>query len=113
MAKQQVWAGDALTGHKVGDLGFVVELHKHETKSTRYELRGHPARAPAGGETMLYGVVKDSNYTRVSALGIGKVLEVKPNGRALIELLDNDAEVRASVNDLGYPELEREVDLKP
>jgi hypothetical protein len=80
MAKQQVWVGDALTGHKVGDLGFVVELHKHETKSTRYELRGHPARAPAGGETMLYGVVKDSTYTRVSALGIGKVIEVKPNG---------------------------------
>ena len=111
--KQTVWAGDTLTAHKVGDLGFVVGLFKHETKSTRHELRGHPARTPAGGEVLLYGIVKDSPYTRVEALGLGKVLEVKPNGRALIELLDDKAVIKAGLEDLGYPELASEVDAQP
>lgn len=111
--KQTVWAGDTLTKHAVGDLGFVVSLFKHETHSTRHELRGHPARTPAGGETLLYGIVKDSPYTRVEALGLGKVVEVKPNGRALIGLLDDSEEVKAGLEGLGYPELASEVDFRP
>jgi hypothetical protein len=111
--KQTVWAGDTLTQHAVGDLGFVVSLFKHETRSTRHELRGHPARTPAGGETLLYGIVKDSPYTRVEALGLGRVIDVKPNGRALIELLDDKAEVKEGLNTLGYPDMQHEVDARP
>ena len=113
MAKQQVWGGDALSKHTMGELGFVVELYKHESRSTRYELRGHPARTPGGGDTMLYGIVKDSPYTRVSAMGVGKVVEVKPNGRALIEMLDDKVEIEAALNELGYSDLMSEVGQQP
>jgi hypothetical protein len=100
-----IWVGDTASKHEVGDYGFLVELQKPADRYTWWELRGHPARTPTVGLPQLYGCVKDGQYTRVFAHGVGKVVETKKNGRARVEAVASRDEVVTALDQLGFPEL--------
>ena len=98
------WVGDARHKFKVGDVGFLLELTP-EVGQKRVELRDSPVRTAGSLIDILYGEVTGGR-TSVEALGAAKVVAVTPNGRGKVETLWG-ADLDAALEELGYPEIDR------
>lgn len=100
-----MWIGTGKRGcYEAGDKGFLVELH-HKTEGwTNHQLRAHPAMAAKSFKPYLYGWVDEHSTITTKALGMVQVVQVAPNGRALVTPLQGD-ELVAALHEYGYPEL--------
>lgn len=98
------FVGDARHRFAVGDIGFLLELTP-ATGPSRIELRDSPARTARNLTDVLYGFIP--GRTSVEALGAAKVTEVARNGRGKVVTLWGP-ELDAALNDLGYPEINRD-----
>lgn len=95
------WVGDNRNAFQVGDVGFLIRLTPRRGRS-RVELRLHPARITETMEDILFGDIDGPTY--VEAFGMGKVVEVAPNGRGKVEHISGE-ELEDALHRLGYPEL--------
>lgn len=100
------WIGDG-GGLSVGDVGFLVgsvERGREEEGET-YSVRGSPARTKWSGEPVLVGQLGATKDVNRFARGVVRVLQVAPNGPALVEPLEGD-ELSAALVELGWPSLD-------
>ncbi len=97
------WLGDDQIRFNHGDTGFLIEMRNADRGWTRYELRDHPAQMAGTLEPRLYGSV-GGGRTAVTALGVWRVEEARPNGRGRARRLSG-AELAEALDTLGYPEL--------
>jgi len=49
--------------------------------------------------------------TQVTALGLGRVVEVTRNGRGRVEYITDPSEMKAVLEELGYPDLMNGVNI--
>ncbi len=101
---KQLWVGDDRTRYNVGDTGFLLQLENRGRGWKRLELRGHPACEDGTPIPRLYGSVGGGS-TQVTALGLGRVVEVARNGRGRVEAITDAAETAGVLAALGYPDL--------
>jgi len=99
------WIGDDRTKYTVGDTGFLLQLENRGRGWKRVELRQHPACEDGTPRPRLFGPV-GGGMTQVTALGLGKVVEVAKNGRGRVESITDPEQMKQVLNELGYPGLE-------
>lgn len=91
-----------------GMTGFLVQK-THDTDGwERFEVRDTPAYTNQSCEPRLYGWCGTYNNLATYGCGVVRVERVARNGRAFVKEL-RDANALAVLEELGYPELAKEV----
>lgn len=103
--EQPMWVGDDRARHSLGDTGFLLLLANAGRGWKRLELRQHPACIDGTPMAKLFGSVGGGS-TQVTAKGLARVVEVTRNGRGRVEQLTDAKDIKAVLNELGYPDLE-------
>lgn len=88
----------------VGQIGFLVEHSDSMTGRTRFELRNLPAHTNQSHKPRLEGYCGTYNDVATYGRGVVKVVRMAANGRALVQVLEDDA-LTSALEELGYPEL--------
>lgn len=91
---------------ELGQTGFLI-LHCPEQGGNRYELRDQPARTNNTHKARLTGWCGSYNNVSTHAEGLGKVIRMARNGRALVETIEADSdEEKTILEDLGWSGLD-------
>jgi hypothetical protein len=92
--------------HEVGDVGFLIETQNlnRPQQEPQYHIQNNPGRKNLSGEASLDEWLGNTNNIYRAAHGIGKIVRVTKNGRALVAIL-NEAETERALEELGYPDL--------
>lgn len=101
------WGNDEQGQHRVGDVGFLVEVD-HEMRDQgpqAYSLYDRPAHTNQSHMPRLEGWCGTTNGRIVYAHGLAKVVRALPNGRVQYEQLTDPTEIATALDSLGYPDL--------
>jgi hypothetical protein len=91
-------------GLAVGVVGFLILRSNNNDRSERYVLSDWPAQTNVSREPRLTGWCGETNNVSTHAEGLVRVERMARNGRAYVVQLAG-ADLRAALEELGYPEL--------
>ena len=98
-----MWIGpdETLT---VGQVGFLIENWNEANGGGKFYMRDIPAHTNQSHQPRLHGWCGSWNNVATHGRGLVRVERVAKNGRAFVRELEGD-ELKAGLEDLGYPEL--------
>lgn len=104
-----MWIGQGdeygFSDYTVGQEGFLVQRSNPYQRRESWELSNVPAHTNGSHMPRLHGWCGETDNVSVYAHGVARVTRVAKNGRALVEVVTDAADIARILDAFGYPEL--------